>query len=278
MTAAVACLQHAVVKVKIFFTDRRAARRVEFHVAVPEVIDGVEIDGAKVPRYAIHQPCGSRMNIGALSDDARRRVEAVIALLIDFRGTRHERFDQVERELFRIQTQRGEGLAKLRRMHHAGHELEIRRDAVELVGDHGAVDRFGGIAGPPADHNTAFAVLSENIPKRFAGAREVGNALYAAPIRTGFHEAVNAMVEGALAGSDGGPQHWRKRRLERGDRGGTACAYEAAEVGHPARLYERANHLPVGRVPSDQKHPAAVWLVACLGVRPGDGVRHSGPL
>ena len=80
----VACMQYAVVKVKVFLTDSGAARRVEFHESVPEVIDGIEIDGAEIPLFAIHQPRGCRVNIRALGDNAGDRVQPVVTLLVDF--------------------------------------------------------------------------------------------------------------------------------------------------------------------------------------------------
>src|ERR1700733_4444045 len=163
----------------------------------------------------------------------------MVALLIDFSSAWNESFEKIASQLFRIQAQRREGLAEMPRMHDAGQDFEIVRDAMELVGDYGALNRFGGITGPPADHDAAFTALSEDIPQRLAVARKVGDALYAAPVRPGFHEAMNAVVKGALAGGDGGPQHRREGGLKGGDRSCAACADQAADVGHSARGHQR---------------------------------------
>ena len=60
-----------------------------------------------------------------------------------------------------------------------------------LVGDHDALDGFGRMAGPPADHDAAQIVLVENVPQRFRFPRKVGDRLHTGSTRRGLGEAVN---------------------------------------------------------------------------------------
>jgi hypothetical protein len=97
-------------------------------------------------------------------------------------------------------------------------QINIPLRLVIVVGNHLAIDGFGRMAGPPADHGAAQTILVEDIPNRFGGGGEVGDGANAAAIGRGFGEAVDSVLIGALARGDGHPRHGRKRRVEGGDR------------------------------------------------------------
>jgi hypothetical protein len=119
--------------------------------------------------------------------------------------------------------------------------------------DRDAVNGLGGMAGPSTDDHAAQTALAEDIPHRFALAREDGDRLNATAIGRGLGEAVNAMFEGALAGGDGGPQHGRERGSESGELRHRPAFDEAPDVGHLARVHQRMDDLPVGGVPADEE-------------------------
>ncbi len=72
-----------------------------------------------------------------------------------------------------------------------------------MVRNHHAVDRLGGMAGPPANHDNhdaAETVLVENVPQRFRFSRKVRDQLHAASVPGWFGEAVDAMLERPVSG------------------------------------------------------------------------------
>ncbi len=120
-----------------------------------------------------------------------------------------------------MHAQTGQRFGQFRRMNRIRQQrpalIERPAGAMVMVGNHHAVDRLGGMAGPPANHDAAQIVLIQDVPERFRFSREVGDRLHAAAIRRGLGEAVNAVLEWPLSGGDGSPQHRRKRRMQRGD-------------------------------------------------------------
>ena len=129
----IAGLQHGLVMGEVIFRDAGRSRRIELHEGVAKVIDRIEVDGAQIPRFAVHQACGGGVDVGAFGDDARRGVEAAITPLIDFERARHEEFEEVGRKFFGIEAQFRERLAEFRRVDHAGHQFKIRRRALKLI-------------------------------------------------------------------------------------------------------------------------------------------------
>ena len=92
---------------------------------------------------------------------------------------------------------------------------------------------------------------------------EVGDRPDAAVDRVRLGEAVDAVLMGALAGGDRGPQHGRERRVEGGEVPGDAAIHHALQVRHLAGVQQRVDQFPVGCVPADEQHLAGNrWLSA----------------
>jgi hypothetical protein len=123
-----------------------------------------------------------------------------------------------------------------------------------MIRDHHAVDRLGGMTGPPADHDTAQAILIEDVPERFRFSGQVRDRLDAAAVLCGLGEAVNAVFERPFAGGDRSPQHRRKRWMQCRNLPHGAAFDEALDVGHFASVHERMDDLPVGGIPPDQEN------------------------
>ena len=70
----------------------------------------------------------------------------------------------------------------------------------------------------------------------------------------GLGKAEDAMLVGALAGGDGGPQRGTQRGLEGGDVAHDALLDETGEVGHFSGVEQRMDDLPVGGIPADEEN------------------------
>ena len=228
------------------------------HEAVAEVIDRVVVDREEIPRLVIQQPSRGGMDAHAFRERPHEHGQALVLILIDLSGQRNERLHHLRRQQVGMHAQIGQRLGQFRRMNRIRRQrpalVERPAGAVVMVGNHHAVDRLGGMAGPPADHDAAQTVLIENVPQRFRFSREVGDRLHAASVRSGLGEAVDAVLERPLSGGDGSPQHRRERRMQRGDLPRGAVFDQALDVGHFAGVHERTDDLPVGGVPPDQKN------------------------
>ena len=85
---------------------------------------------------------------------------------------------------------------------HRPSSLERTGRPLVVIGDHHAIDRFGGMAGPPANDVAAFVVLIEDVPNRLRLAREVSDRLHRRAVRRRFGKAQDAVLIGTLAGGN----------------------------------------------------------------------------
>ena len=123
-----------------------------------------------------------------------------------------------------------------------------------MIGNRHAFDGLGRMAGPPANHGAGEAALAEDVPDGFALPGQVGDGLHGVALGRGFGEAVNAVLKRPFARGDGSPEHGRERRMERSDLAHRPRFHEVLDMGHPARVHQRRDHLPVCRVPADEQH------------------------
>src|SRR5580693_2042998 len=117
--------------------------------------------------------------------------------------------------------------------------VERSAGAVKLVRNHHAIDRFGGMARPPPNHNTAQIILVENVPQRFRCSGKVRDRLHAAAILCRLRKTVDAVLEWPLSGGDGSPKHGRERWMERGNLSRSSGFHQPLDVGHFAGGQER---------------------------------------
>ena len=201
----------------------------------------------------------------------RNTRQALVLILIDLCGQRNKRFHHLRRQQVGMHAQIGQRLGQFRRMNRIRRErpalIERSAGAMVVIGNHHAVDRLGGMAGPPADHDAAQIVLIENVPQRFRFSREVRHRLHAASIRSWLGETVDAMLERPLSGGDGCPQHRRERRMQRRDLPHRAVFHQPLDVGHFARVHQRMDDLPVGGIPPDQQNSYVEAMESCLRSR-----------
>ena len=98
--------------------------------------------------------------------------QPLVLVLIDLPRQRNERLHHLRREIIGMDAQTGERPGQFRRMNRMRRQrpafVERPCGAMIMVGNHHAVDRLGGMAGPPADHDAAQIVLVENVPQRLA--------------------------------------------------------------------------------------------------------------
>ena len=225
------------VKLEVALAHPLEPRRVILHEAMAEVVDGVEVDRRKIPvghlLKQVHRP---PMDPGAFGDQLGERAEPLVFLLIDFRGLGDEVPQQIAVELMGMEALVGEIGGKLRWVDGACSQrprLAERGDRLlEMIGHHRAADRLGGGARPPADDERGVAGLVENVPDglRFAGKNR--DRADGARLRIGLGEAMDAVLEGALARGDARPEHRRKCGLKRGEISHHAVLHQPADMGH----------------------------------------------
>ena len=100
---------------------------------------------------------------------------------------------------------------------------------------------------------------------RLGRAAGAGDGADAVAFGARLGEPVDAVLVRPLARRDRRPEHRREHRPERREVARHAAGDELREVGHPPALDERADDLPVGRVPADQQH----LLGEAIGMRFG---------
>jgi hypothetical protein len=225
------------VKLEVALAHPLESRWVILHEAMAEVVDGVEVDGRKIPvgdfLKQMHRP---PVDPGAFGDQLGERAEPLVFLLIDLRGLGDEVPEEIAIELMGMEALVGEIGGELRRVDGACSQrpgLAERGDRLlEVVGHHRAADRLGGGTRPPADDKRGVAGLVEDVPDglRFAG--EIRDRPDAARMGIGLGEAVDPVLEGALSGGDARPEHWRERGLERGEISHHAVLHQPADMGH----------------------------------------------
>ena len=180
----------------------------------------------------------------------------MVLILVHLADARHERQNLPRDKLLRVHPQLGQVAGPTLGMHRAGRHrpglVDRPHGPLIVVGDHHAADRLGGMRRPPADDVAAFAALAKDVPDRLRLPREHGDGTNAA-LQVGLGEAENAVAERPLARGNRGPDHRRELRIERGEVADHALIHQPLEMGHLARVHQRIDDLPIGRVPADQK-------------------------
>ena len=248
---------YTMVQVEVAFADPWQLWRMVPHECMAEVIDGFVVDREEIPRLVVQQPGGRGMDAHAFRERPEEHGQAFIAILIDVfhewnKGLHHPRLQTVG-----MHAQMGQRFGQFHRMHRIRRQgpalVKRPRRAVVLVGHHHAINGFGGMAGPPADHDAAQIVLVENVPQRLRRPCKVGDWPNAASIGRRLDKAVYAMLVRPLSSGDGSPQHGRERRMQRGNRSRGAIPDEALDIGHFSGVHEGMDDLPVGGIPADQE-------------------------
>ena len=200
VVVAVAGLDDAAIQLEVALVDVLLPRRMVTHEAVAEVIDRVEVHRHEVPRPVLHQPRGHRVDARAFGQNLSARSETMVLLLVDLCRTRHERQNVLGQQLVRIESQRGERLGELRRMHGPGrHRPGIFRRTdrlLKMVRDHRAANRLGRVRRPPTDHvagepfcermfQIAFVLRERFVTGRIAAPSGVGSGNRSTPCLNG---------------------------------------------------------------------------------------------
>src|SRR5579862_2256413 len=110
------------------------------------------------------------------------------------------------------------------------------------------------MAGEPAEDVSPVSALRENIPDGFDLARSAGGWAHTSGLRIRLHEAVDAMLIGALAGGYRVPQHRRKNRTQSRQVANDATIDKVIERGHKTLVQKGIDQLPVGSIPADQEN------------------------
>ena len=106
---------------------------------------------------------------------------------------------------------------------------------------------------PPADHDRALAALLKHVPDGLRASRDVGDRADALAVRSGFGKAVDAVLEGPLAGRDRGPEHRTQRRVQGRVVPVNTVFHEPLEVRHLVFGDQWLDDAPVGGIPADDQ-------------------------
>ena len=233
-------------------------RRVITHEGVAEMVDAAVIEGRKIPRLSAQQLGGDGMDRHRFRDDFSQGVQPLVGSLVHLLVIRHEQTDEIAIQLHRIDAQLAQGGSQGWRLNRAGGQRgQFARPAhglLEMIRNHDAVQRFGGMRWPPAHDEGAMAGLVENVPERLGVAREDRHGPHRRAVRQRLGETVDAMLVGPFAGGDGGPEHRAEGGINRGEVAINAASHESSQVRHLAGIEQRLNNLPVSRIPSNQEN------------------------
>ena len=161
------------------------------HEGVAEVVDPAVVNCGEIPRPA----CASNSVATAWTDmvsamilpRACKRLSLVLIHLLVFRD---ERADEFAGQLHRIDAQFAERSRERSRMNRAAGQRWVSArfaDGLgEMVGHHHAIDRFGGMRRPPADHERTMAGLVQDVPDRLGFAGEESDGATARPVGQRF--------------------------------------------------------------------------------------------
>ena len=119
--------------------------------------------------------------------------------------------------------------------------------------DADAVNVFRRMARVPSNRLTALPRLRQDIPQGFALPGAAGSRPQGRAVRRRFHEPVNAVEVGALAGGDRSPEDGRQHRLERQQVSHHALLDQAFQVRHATGVEQRMDHLPIRGIPTHQQ-------------------------
>ena len=230
------------------------------HERVAEVVNAVEIHREEFPRLRLHDAGGGGLNGDAATEQIGEAAQAAVAFLVHLRGARHEGQEMLLRNLLRHHAASGVGAGACRRMDAARRGVEpagfIGPGIHDSVRHHHAVERLGGMTGPPADGARMPALLHEDVPDGFAPAAQTAPGAEAAPAFTGLGKPQHAVPVRRLAGGDGIPKHRRDHRLERGQIPPCAPFHQPAQGGQVALGHEGMDQIPVRGIPSDEQQAA----------------------
>ena len=242
---------------EVVVADLLLLRRAILHEAVAVVVDRVVVDGREVPVLVLEEMGGGGVDGGALGRDLHDRGEPAVHGLVDVLAVRDERQEVRGPHLGRVHSKRGDLGHPFRRMDRIPLERPrvgwLLGDLVEEVRDHGPANGLGRVARPPADHDGSPVMLVQDVPDRLARPRGVGHRLDSLAIGSRLGEPVDAVLEGALPGGDGRPQHRRQGGLQGSQVARGSALDHLLEGRHPSLGHQLVDDLPVRGIPADQE-------------------------
>ena len=108
--------------------------------------------------------------------------------------------------------------------------------------------------GVPTDNVRPGVALRQDIPKSLALSAGTRDRTDARAFGVGLRETVDSVLAGALAGRDRVPQNRRKNRSRGRDIAPSARFEERLGRRHQSSVNERTDYLPVGSIPTNEKH------------------------
>ena len=134
------------------------------------------------------------------------------------------------------------------------------RDMAKHVGDNAAGMVLFAMRGEPADDMAPEPALPEDLPNRAALPRRGRHRHDGARAGVHFREPRHAVVIRHLSRGDARPEHRGELRLERRQIAAGTRFDEPGKARQLARIEERMDDLPVGRIPADKQEPLATLL------------------
>ena len=224
--------------------------------AVAGMIDGVEVHGQKIPVLARREASGRVLHRGGFREQTRQHARTRIRR-VGGQPVREKGQQLLERDLVQADAEAGRGFQQVRRMHGARVQRWIGsigpQHVNKAIGEHLALNGFGGMGRKPVDHAAAKSVLAQNVPQRLRLARSAADRASAQPVGGWLGKPEDTMFIGAFAGGDGVPQDGRDDRVQSGDPAAGAAFDQTLEHGHLAPVHEGMDDLPVRRVPAEQQ-------------------------
>ena len=259
------------VELEVGLGDPLHPRRMVGHEHMADLVDRAVVDRHEVPvGLGLEQMRGGVVGGAGFGELFGEPPKSLVLGLIDRVGRRHEEPDQIVRiDVVRADPQVVHRCGELRRPGGAGGRRGplgrilprlCVRNMAEHVGDDAAGMILLAMRGKPADDMAPQPATGKNLPERPALSR--GGRDWHDGARAGVHfrEPRHAVVIRHLSRGDARPEHRGELRLERRQIAAGACLDEPGKARQLARIEERMDDLPVGRIPADKQEPLATLL------------------